>query len=271
MFVLLGLSYVIWKDFLWSNAWNGKHVQILRWSAQISCQIYPPAQNCQWQEMRSLLIYVINESPFEMDDGIRSSFQMKCTIRSTCQMKYPDKLSDIPPCKNCQCWTINQQMYGKSMRAHLKWSLLKFTPRDSSLLLKFQVYCSSLLLKFTPHIWNCHAQQNMYWPIYVYSENPFKTVIFITALFITALHCVIWCWAIGEVSHTFITYKNEAIYVNFKFLLFLLCLWFHVVVVVCAELHMENNNKKNRNKKIHVNWSFCSVWSFIEKTSVKQE
>ena len=57
----------------------------------------PPKQNCQWQEMKSSLIYVVNESPFETDGRIRSSFQMKCTARSTCQMKYPDKLSDIPP------------------------------------------------------------------------------------------------------------------------------------------------------------------------------
>ena len=168
--------------------------------------------------MKSSLIYVVNESPFEMDGTIRSSFHMKCTTRSTCQMKYPDKLSDIPPTWKCQWWTINQLTYGKSMRAHSKLSLLKFTPQVSSLLLKCQVYSSSL-----PPIWNCHAQQNTYWLIYVCSENPFETVIFITAL-----HCVIWCWAIGEVSHTFITYKNEAIYVNFKFLLFL---WFHVVLV----------------------------------------
>ena len=46
--------------------------------------IPPPKQNCQWQEMKSLLIYVVKESPFEMDSGIGSSFQMKCTTRWTC-------------------------------------------------------------------------------------------------------------------------------------------------------------------------------------------
>ena len=210
-----------------------------------------------------------------MDGRIRSSFQMKCTTRSTCQMKYPDKLSYIPLQK-----TVSDGQSISRCMGNLCEPI--WNSHCSSLLLKFQVYSSSF--KFTaqvyssglPPIWNCHAQQNTYWPIYVCSENPFETVIFITALFITALHCVIWCWAIGEVSHTFITYKNEAIYVNFRFLLFLLCLWFHVVV--CAELHMDNNNKQNNNnnkknedKKIHVNWSFCSDWSFVEKTSVKQE
>ena len=36
-----------------------------------------------------------------------------------------------------------------------------------------------------------------------------------------AVYAVIWCWALGEVCHTFITYENEAIYVNIKFLLVL--------------------------------------------------
>ena len=36
-----------------------------------------------------------------------------------------------------------------------------------------------------------------------------------------AVYAVIWCWPLGEVCHTFITYENEAIYVNFKFLLVL--------------------------------------------------
>ena len=80
-----------------------KWVQIFRWSTQISSHVYPPTQNCQWQEIKSSLIYVINESPFKTDGGIRSSFQMKCTTRSTCQMKYPDKLSDIPPQNKMMC------------------------------------------------------------------------------------------------------------------------------------------------------------------------
>ena len=33
-----------------------------------------------------------------------------------------------------------------------------------------------------------------------------------------AVYAVIWCWALGEVCHTFITYENEAIYINIKFL-----------------------------------------------------
>ena len=58
---------------------NPKWVQIFRWPSQI----YHPTQNCQCQEERSLLIYVVNESPFKTG-RIRSSFQIKC--------------SDIPPC-----------------------------------------------------------------------------------------------------------------------------------------------------------------------------
>ena len=50
---------------------------------QMTFSDIPPAQNCQCQEEKSSLIYVANESPFETDGRIRSSFQMKC--------------SDIPP------------------------------------------------------------------------------------------------------------------------------------------------------------------------------
>ena len=71
----------------------------------------PPAWNCQWQEMKSSLIYVISESPFETDGRIMSSFQMKCTTRSTCQMKYPDKLLDFPPSfRRSVHWDPNFQM-----------------------------------------------------------------------------------------------------------------------------------------------------------------
>ena len=41
-----------------------------------------PTWNCQWEDMKCLLIYVVNESPFETDGRIRSSFQMKCLTRS---------------------------------------------------------------------------------------------------------------------------------------------------------------------------------------------
>ena len=50
---------------------------------QIMFSDIPPRQNCHCQEERSLLIYVVNESPFKTDGRIRSNFQMKC--------------SDIPP------------------------------------------------------------------------------------------------------------------------------------------------------------------------------
>ena len=160
-------TQMLWWWFYWSFVEKTSVKQSIKQQVcsnyQMMCtdQIYPPAWNCQWQQIKYWLVYVLSESPFKMVTRIRSSFQTRCTLR---------------------------------------WA--------------------------DPPIWNCHWQQIMYWLIYVCSESPFETVIFITAL-----HCVIWCWAIGEVSHTFITYENEAIYVNFKLLLFLLCLWFHVVVV----------------------------------------
>ena len=236
-------------------------IHIFRWSVQI--QIYPP--QFRWGEHKhQIWVHIFRWCIQIQIYPCQIPHRPQNTNHSENMFQHRDSTS------------INKNIHisdGQPISRHMGnlWEPIR-NVHCSSLLLKFQVYCSTLLLKFTPPIWNCHAQQNMYWPIYVCSENPFETVIFITALFIKALHCVIWCWAIGEVSHTFITYKNEGIYVNFKFLL---CLWFHVVV--CAELHKDNNNKqnnnnkKNENKKIHVNWSFCSDWSFIEKTSVKQE
>ena len=90
-------------------------------------------------------------------------------------------------------------------------------------------------------------------------------------IFITALHCVklymlsFGVWAIGQVSYTFITYKNAAIYVNLKFLLFFFVLMISYCCCLCSvhnytwtTTKQNNNNKRNENKKIHVNWSFCS-------------
>ena len=85
------------------------------------------------------------------------------------------------------------------------------------------------ILSDIPPIWNCHCQEVNYWISNVWSEIPFKTVT--TALHCIQLYVVIWCWATGQVSHTFITWKNSLISVNFQ-LLFLLCFWLHIVVVV---------------------------------------
>ena len=189
-----------------------------------------------------------------------SNFQISRTLRQ----------ADPPPFE-----TVSD---GQSIGTHIANLCVQWDPIQnghcSSFMLKFthQVsspQVSSLLLKFTlqvyPPIWNCSEQQNMYWLSYVWREYPFKTVIFITAL-----HCVIWCWAIGEVSHTCITDENEAIYVNCKFfIVVLLCLWFHVVVVVgvqnhtCTTTTSRTTTKRLRIKMIHVNWSFCSHWCFI--------
>ena len=47
--LLLGLLYVIWKDLLWSKAWNGKWAQIFRLT-QVKLMIDPPIWNCQSTE-----------------------------------------------------------------------------------------------------------------------------------------------------------------------------------------------------------------------------
>ena len=57
--------------------WSAQLGQLVRWSTQISCQIYPP------------------NKMMCTDGRIRSSFQMKCPTRSTCQMKCSDILPII--------------------------------------------------------------------------------------------------------------------------------------------------------------------------------
>ena len=98
-------------------------------------------------------------------------------------------------------------------------------------------------LKWEP-IWNCHNSFTLY----------------------PALSLVIWCWATGQVSHTFIYYFRK--WTNF-------C-QFPVVVVVlliayccCCVLHNNNKqnykNNENENEKIHINWSFCSDYEVFAK------
>ena len=88
--------------------------------------------------------------------------------------------------------------------------------------------------RYTPHNWNCLSQQVNYWLINVCSEIPFETVIFITALHcVPALHVVIWCWATGQVSHTFMTSENAVISVNFKLLLFFSAYDF-ILLLLCS-------------------------------------
>ena len=69
---------------------------------QMSCTLRratPPGWNCQWQQIKSLLIYVFNESPFKMISRIRSSFQMRCTLRQA-----------DPPTWNCQWQQIKSSL-----------------------------------------------------------------------------------------------------------------------------------------------------------------
>ena len=97
-------------------------------SLQMKCSDIPPIQNCKCQEESSLLIYVVNESPFKTvkfsdevlrytpnnlsDEVTKIRCEMTCPDRlpdipprnlsdavtkMRCEMKYPDMLSDIPP------------------------------------------------------------------------------------------------------------------------------------------------------------------------------
>ena len=62
--------------------WNAhRHqiwVHIFRWSVQI--QIYPPVQNCQWQQINYCLIYVFNESPFETVTELGQVFRLSVQL-----------------------------------------------------------------------------------------------------------------------------------------------------------------------------------------------
>ena len=87
--------------------------------------------------------------------------------------------SSLPPMQNYQCWTINQQIYGKSMRTYLKQSLLqftllKFTPQVCSLGQTWaaaQVYSSSFkysvnLSSSLPPMQNCQWWTINWWTTY---------------------------------------------------------------------------------------------------------
>ena len=90
---------------------------------------------------------------------------------------------------------------------------------------------------------------------------------------ITTLHSVIWCLPTAEVSQSYITMQkiwvleNEAIYVNLNFCFCCCAYCFMLFLLFCVHNYTwtttrttkwYSNNKKNENKKIHVNWSFCS-------------
>ena len=67
------------------------------------------------------------------------------------------------------------------------------------------------------------VQEIMHWLINVFCDSPFGTVSFITDLQCVKLYMLSFgVQPLGEVCHTSITYENEAIYVNFKFLLLFL-------------------------------------------------
>ena len=51
-----------------------------RSTCQMKCSYIPPIWNCQWQEMKSLLIYVCNESPFEMVGELGQVFRWNVQV-----------------------------------------------------------------------------------------------------------------------------------------------------------------------------------------------
>ena len=123
----------------------------------------------------------------------------------SCTLRWAD-----PPCKTVSDSRSSIAWSMSSLWAHLKW-----------LLELGQVFRQGVPSdELTPPIWNCHWQQMKYWLIYVCNESPFKTVIFITALHCVKLY-ILSCGVelLERLSHEIITYENEAIYVNFKFLL----------------------------------------------------
>ena len=58
-----------------------------------------------------------------------------------------------------------------------------------------------------------------------------------------------WCSVIGEGSHTFITYENEAIYVNFKFLLFCVLMISCCCCCVCSITHGQQQQAEQQQQQ----------------------
>ena len=137
----------------------------LRWADPLMHETVSDSRSKYW------LIYVFSESPFEMVSGIRSSFQMRCTLRQA-----------DPPCKTVSDSRSRIGWSMSSVRAHLK------QPAEVG-----QVFRWGVPQMTWPPIWNCHWQQIKYWLIYVCSESPFKTVIFITALHCVKLYILSFC------------------------------------------------------------------------------
>ena len=134
----------------------------------------PPIWNCQQQHINYYLI-CLQWEPIWNSHRIRSAFQMKCSTRSTCQMK----CSDIPP--QCETGsdsrsTIPSSM--SSMRAPFE------TVTELGQLFRWSVQLSQLVRWSAPWVrytlpfepvsdrrWSFSDEL-----IYVFNESPFQTV-----------------------------------------------------------------------------------------------
>ena len=126
--------------------------------------------------------------------------------------------------------------------------------------------CTYTYGRLPPPIWNCHLQQIKYWLINVCSESPFKTVIFITALHCVKLYMLSFGIQLLEVK-AFIYYLWKCSNVC-KFQVFVVVVVLMISYCCCCVVYIithgqqqeaeKQQHNENENKKIHVNWSFCS-------------
>ena len=111
---------------------HSKHMgelgQVFRWSVQIQIYPCPQHQNCQWQEMKSSLVYVVNESPFETDE-LGQVFRWSAQLGQLVRWSNPDKLSGIPPVSDevhtvtqIFRWSVQIQIYPPFSDEVLRWS-----------------------------------------------------------------------------------------------------------------------------------------------------
>ena len=64
-----------------------------------------------------------------------------------------------------------------------------------------------------------------------------------------AVYAVIWCWDLGEVCHTFITYEKEAIYVNFKVFFVLVLPMISCCCLVYIITHGQQQEQQQQQQK----------------------
>ena len=209
---------------------------------QMTCtdKMYPSMQNCQWQQIKYCLIYVFSESPFK-----QSTFQMKWMLR----FRYTPphlKLSvtgDQVLADLCLQWEPIWNGHGIRSSSQRKW-----TTRSTC-----QMKCT--LRPDIPPIWNCHWQQIMYWLICRQWEPIWNSHLHNS---FTLCHLVLNYWRGKSYIYHLWKWNNLC-----KFQVFVVVFVVLIISCCCCCVYIvthgqQNNNKKNENKKIHVNWSFCS-------------